>query len=78
VVPPIYNSRIASLQREKNKKGARTWGNQRRANTARLEETMKRKKRKRKQQSCDVAEVIDTPAGRFKGKEGLSGYRASC
>jgi len=45
---------------KKAKNGEETCGNQRRANTAKLEEKMKRKRTKRKQQGCDVAKVIDT------------------
>jgi hypothetical protein len=51
---------LLRARRKKAKKGKKHGGKLRRANTAKLEEKMKRKKTKRKQQGCDVAKVIDT------------------
>src|SRR5215471_11677377 len=63
----ICSSRFASVpaflpsHREKGKKrGKKHEGKVRHANTARLEEKMKRKKRKRRHHGRDVAKVIDT------------------
>jgi hypothetical protein len=61
VIPPITDFPTASLtERKRQKRGRKHGENLRRANGAKLEAKMKRKKTKRKQQDCDVAKVIDT------------------